>query len=190
MQFAQLKGAVEVVAARGQELLRQERQEAAQVYETLLLTLHTLLGAEDDLATGWERAALVFTDTQRRLPPDILQLNNLRTWQLRAAALRDLPQIGTVASLDDIHTTIAGAIAIGAPRYNLGDVLGCCTIYWATIQALIVAPVPRGFQGNARALAPLRAAIEVGPGSATPSGIDAYAWRLRHALDATLQVVG
>jgi hypothetical protein len=112
--------------------------------------------------------------------------------ELRLAALRDLPEITMLGSLDEIHTFISGAIGIGAPRYNAGDIIGCCTVYWATMVALVSAPVFRGFPGYAKAMAPLREIVEQTPPPLPiiGQGIDEFAWQLRHALDAVLAIKG
>jgi hypothetical protein len=97
-----------------------------------------------------------------------------------------------VDALEDLHEAIANAISVGAPRYNAGDIAGCCTMYWATIQAMIFAPVRRGFAGYARAMAQLKAVAETEPPPAPldSRGVDMFAWDLRHAFDAALRVTG
>jgi len=116
----------------------------------------------------------------------------LDVYLVRFEALIDVPDVASVGSLGDVQETISAAINVGAPRYNSGDVLGCCTMYWATMQALVLAPAFRGFPGYAKALAPLRAVLET-PSSPLPlnaDGLDQFAWTLRRALDTTLAIGG
>jgi hypothetical protein len=167
-------------------------QGATSVGVAALDSLHALLQADNEQLQGWWRAALLLSDANHALLLDMLGASPLEMCQLRISALRDLPEIGATNSLADIHTGIAGAINIGAPRYNAGDIIGCCTVYWATLMALVSAPVLRGFPGYARAIAPLReiAEQEPPPLPIIGQGVDEFAWQLRHALDAVLAING
>lgn len=165
---------------------------AAGIYTAALYSLHAMLQADDEQVQGWWRAALLLSDQSRGMLLDTLGASTLAQGELRLAALRDLPEITMVGSLDDIHAYISGAIGIGAPRYNAGDIIGCCTVYWATMVALVSAPVFRGFPGYAKAMAPLREIVEQTPPPLPiiGQGIDEFAWQLRHALDAVLAIKG
>lgn len=157
-----------------------------------LQSLHALLLADDEQLHGWWRAAVTLTDSNHPLLLDTLGATQLEQYLLRFSALRDLPEVNALSSLDDIHTVIRDAINIGAPRYNAGDIIGCCTVYWATMMALVSAPVFRGFPGHARAMAPLREIVERAP-SPQPmlsQGIDDFAWLQRRAFDAVLALQG
>lgn len=193
LDIARIKAAIVEVGTRATALEADGHAKQAQVaYETLFLVLHALCATGDDQTPGWARVVAPLTDLNRRLALDALAPPRLGQLRVRAAALLDLPDLTQVASPDDIQNTIVGAIGIGAPRYNNGDTLGCCTIYWATGQALLAAQASRGFVGYARALAPIRQVHEAEPPARTldGAGIDDYAWTLRHAFDAALKVVG
>lgn len=167
-------------------------QSSATVGRAALESLHALLQADDDQLQGWRRAAVSLSDLDHALLLDMLGASPLEIRQLRVAALRDLPDVGSVSSLAEIHAIIAGAISVGAPRYNAGDIVGCCTVYWATLMTLVAAPVLRGIPGHARAIAPLReiAEHEPPPLPIIGQGVDEFAWQLRHALDAVLVING
>jgi hypothetical protein len=153
-----------------------------------LHNLHALLQADEEQLFGWWRAALLLSDTNYALLLDSLGSTLFDQYQLRLSTLRDLPDVGAINSLNDIHAIVANAISIGAPRYNAGDIVGCCTVYWATMMALVAAPVMRGFAGHARAIAPLREIVEQQPPPLPiiGQGVDEFAWQLRHALDAVI----
>ena len=167
-------------------------QGAASVGLAALDSLHALLQADDDQLLGWRRAALTLSDATHALLLDMLSTSPLELCQLRIAALRYLPEVGAVSSIADIHGVIGAAINIGAPRYNAGDIVGCCTVYWATVVALVAAPVLRGIPGHAKAIAPLKelAEQEPPPLPVIGQGVDEFAWQLRHALDAVLAING
>jgi len=167
-------------------------QGATGISMAALHSLHTLLQADDEQVQGWWRAALLLSDPNHRLLLDTLGATQLEQSQLRLAALRDLPEVNTITSLEDIHVIINSAIGIGAPRYNAGDIIGCCTVYWATMMALVAAPVFRGFHGHARAMGPLREIVDQPPPPfpVIGQGSDEFAWQLRHAMDAVLALRG
>ena len=167
-------------------------QVATGIGTAALHSLYALLQADDEQTRAWRRAALLLTDLSHALLLDTLGTSQLEQCQLRFSALRDLPDIDTINSLADIQALIGGAISIGAPRYNSGDIVGCCTIYWATMMALVSAPVLRGYPGHARAIAPLREIVEQVPPPLPiiGQGVDEFAWQLRHALDAVLALQG
>lgn len=163
-------------------------QVALSISVAALQSLHSLLQADDAQIQGWRRAALLLSDTNRALLLDTLGSSQLQQCQLRFSALRDLREINEIGSLEDIHAFASDAISIGAPRYNAGDIVGCCSVYWATMMALVSAPVFRGFPGHARAIAPLREIVEQAPPPLPiiGQGVDEFAWQLRRALDAVL----
>ncbi len=181
-------GEVSVRAARLESAGLTERAEEA--YVTLLQVLNALFSTPEE--HGWCRVVPALTDLNRRLPLDTLAPQLLGQLQTRAAALFDLPGITQIASLSDVHQAIVAAISVGSHRYNSGDIRGCCTMYWATGQALLSAQVVRGFPGYARVLAPIRQVheTEVPTHPLDHAAADAYAWALRHAFDAALQVSG
>lgn len=166
------------------------------VFRGLLQGLHDGLQAwaasETEAQSGALRAVLALSDTERRYALDAAGATLLDVYLVRFEALLDVPDIAAVGSLGEVHEAISTAIGVGAPRYNTGDVLGCCTVYWATMQALVLAPVFRGFSGYARALAPLRSALEAEPPPVpfNAEGLDQFAWTLRRALDAVLALGG
>lgn len=192
MRLITLKAAVSVASLRGQQLAMEGRQETADLlFEVTLATVHPLLDEETEAQTGWLQAARLLTDGERRLVLDGLGVSRGGQCQTRLAAVLDLPEIASIAALDEVHDAIGATIAIGAPRYNAGDIRGCCIVYWATMQALLAAPVFRGIPQYARALAPIKAMLERQPPPLplSDAGIDAFAWDLRHAFDATLKLV-
>ena len=167
-------------------------QAATGISMAALYSLHALLQADDEQVQGWWRAALLLSDPNHRILLDTLGAIQLEQCQLRLSALRDLPEVNTITSLEDIHAFINGAIGTGAPRYNAGDIIGCCSVYWATMMSLVSAPVFRGFHGHARAMAPLREIVEQAPPPLPmiAHNADDFAWQLRHALDAVLSLRG
>jgi len=193
IEIAALKAATVEADSRAKLWQAQGRHDVAEaIYETLLLTLNALLGAEEEQLRGWQRAALLITDPRARLAVDALGVARLDELQMRVSTLLDLPDVTVLTSMQDIHDALSAAIRVGASRYNAGDIWGCCTVYWGTIQSLLGAAVARGFPGYARALAQLRPISEAEPPTLPldASRADEYAWTLRHALDATLRVTG
>lgn len=192
IEITALKNAVADADTYARTLQGQGRLEAAEVvYETLLRTLHTLLDAGEE-PRGALRVAHLVTQTRRRLMLDALEVARAGELQLRAGALLYLPEQAALNSLEDIHTIIAAAINVGAPRYNAGDVRGCCAVYWITIHALVTIPAARGVPGHARTIGLLRPLTEGAPPVVPLDtlGIDDLAWTYRNALDAVLKVTG
>lgn len=188
-----LKAAVIEANTRARILLSSGQASAAEAtYETLLSVLNNLLAADEDHLRGWQYTASIVSDLRQQIAIDALVVERLSELQIRTAALLDLPELMAITSLDDIYETITATINVGAPRYNAGDVRGCCTIYWATIHAMASAPAMRGFPGYARALGQLRAIVEAPPPQIPfdAAGIDDFAWALRHTLDAVLKITG
>ncbi len=164
----------------------------APVYEMALSSVHTFLLASEDILSGWQRTVILITDMRYRLGIDALGAAPTEQLQARVRCLLDLQELSGIEALEDLHNAIATAISVGAPRYNAGDIRGCCTMYWTTMQAMVSAPVRRGFAGYARAMAQLKAVAEVEPPLAPldSQGVDSFAWELRHAFEAALQVTG
>lgn len=191
-RLAGLKAAVMDCGTYAAGLQAEGRLDAVEgLYTALHFTTRHLLSAEGT-PRGWQRAALLASDLRTRQTLDALAPGRLGELQLRAAALLELPAIVTVESFEQIIATIAHAINTGAPRYNAGDIRGCCVVYWATIQTLVAAPATRGFPNYARALGQLRAVADLEPPlyPLDPTGVDDYAWALRQAFDAVLAVEG
>jgi hypothetical protein len=165
---------------------------AEMVFETLLATLDLTLREDGEALPASERTLLMITGASRRLPIDALHPARLDQLALRVAAITDIPELTTLGSMDEMRRVISAAIAAGAPRYNAGDIRGCCRIYWATMHTLVVAPAFRGFPGYERALGPLQNVIDrPAPMVALDAAsIDDYAWTLRRAFDAALQTPG
>jgi hypothetical protein len=165
---------------------------AEMVYETLLATLDLTLRQESDAQPASERTLLMVTGAGWRLPIDALHGARIDQLATRVGAILDIPEVTTLGSMDEMRRVISGAISIGAPRYNAGDIRGCCRVYWATMYTLVVAPAFRGFAGYERAIGYLRSVIErqepMAPLDA--QSIDDYAWTLRRAFDAALQTPG
>src|SRR5579863_9363627 len=103
--------------------------QATVAYATLLQTLGAISAAETEHDHGWRHVVSLLTDRGRRLAVDALAAQQIAQMQVRAATLLDLPAITQIERLADIHAPIAAAIEVGAPRYNAGDIAGCCTIY-------------------------------------------------------------
>lgn len=191
LQIAVLRESCAEAAAKAAELEYATRADAAaDSLAADLRALHAQTLDAEALGLGWLRVAHLLTTIERRLALDTLDTTQLGQLQTRLNALLDLPEIATVDSLGEIHDAIVAAIQTGAPRYNAGDIRGCCTIYWATGNALLYARPLRGFAGYARALAPLRQVLEgeVPPQPMDPARVDAYAWAMRRAFDAALAV--
>lgn len=191
VQIAALKAAVVEIDARARLLQTNQQLAAAEAsYDTLLITINTLLDAESDSLHGWQRAAQIITDTRTRLQIDALAPSRIEELQTRIATLLDLPDLTSVSSQADITQVIAAAINVGAPRYNAGDLWGCCTIYWGTMQSLIHAPATRGFAGYARVINVLRSAIEIQPSPFPLDTVDVddFAWVLRSAFDDAVRL--
>ncbi len=166
-------------------------READLIDETLLQVFLPLLTAMPG-ESAWLRAARRLCDESAPLPVDALASAESNRAALRLAAITGLPRIDTLDGLEVMHMAIRDAIAYGAPTYNSGDPRGCAVRYWATALALVGAPIGRGFTGQARATKLLRQVVEEPLPSIgnNLSAIDEYAWRLRHALDAALEVTG
>jgi hypothetical protein len=165
---------------------------AEMVYETLLATLDLTLRQESEAQPASQRTLLMVTSASRRLPIDSLNQARIDQLATRVGAILDIPDVTTLGSMDEMRRVISAAISVGAPRYNAGDIRGCCRIYWATMHTLVVAPAFRGFPAYERAIGYMRDAIarEAPMVTMDIAGIDEYAWLLRRAFDAVLQTPG
>lgn len=131
-------------------------------------------------------------DLATPIPLDGLAQAEYSLAAVRLTAASVVPELEEVTGLDQISTVINGAIMIGAPTYNGGDARGCGITYWATSLAIVSAPTLRGFAGQARALKPLRQAVDepIPPIGQDQRAVDDFAWRMRRGLDAALAVAG
>jgi hypothetical protein len=192
-QLASAQTAATEAQTRARALLDlNEVSGAEMVYETLLATLDLLLRQESDAQPASERTLLMITGASRRLPIDALYPARVDQLATRVGAILDIPELTTLGSMDEMRRVISAALAVGAPRYNAGDIRGCCRVYWATMHTLVVAPAFRGFAGYERAMNYLSNVI-TRPASMAPldeQTIDDYAWTLRRAFDAALQTPG
>lgn len=189
-QLAAVKAAAADCGTYAAGLQAEGRLDAIEgLYTALLLTVRHLLYAAGT-PHGWQRAALLAADLRARQTLDALAPTRLNELELRAEVLLDLPAVVAVESFEQITAIIADTINAGAPRYNAGDIHGCCAVYWGAIQTLVAAPATRGFPNYARALGQLRAVadIEAPPYLLDDAGVDEYAWTLRHAFDAVLAI--
>ncbi|MGH2516736.1 MAG: hypothetical protein ACRDHP_13870 [Ktedonobacterales bacterium] len=166
--------------------------EAAEAtYDTLLHLLHTLLASDTSARAGWRRVALLITDQRLRLALDALADSRFSQLAIRAGALTSLPDLPIIRDPRDIAATLAAAIQAGAPRYNTGNIRDCATIYWTTLQTLVFTPLMDGVTGHERALARLLALASAEPPLAAldATGVDRFAWELRHCFDGALDAL-
>lgn len=189
MRLMTMKQIILDTNVRTRALDKSGRPEAlAPVYETTLAALRMAI-AEDDPQPSWERVVATLTDT-RRLILDALDQMPLDQMRRRLACIEDIPEVSGFGALEDIYALIGATINVGAPRYNSGDVRGCAALYWTTLHLIAETPATRGFPGYAKAVAQARPVLEyeVPLGPFTPAAVDAFAWELRHALDAIARV--
>jgi hypothetical protein len=165
---------------------------AEMVYETVLATLDLVLREDSEAQPACQRTLLTITGAAQRLPIDALSPARLDQLATRVAAILDIPEVSTLGSMDEMRQIISAAISVGAPRYNAGDIRGCCRMYWTTMYTLVIAPAFRGFPGYAVAMGYLRDVIEraTPPMALEMASVDDYAWTLRRAFDAALQTPG
>lgn len=153
------------------------------------MTLSCLRQAFADLeqSVAWQRVALTLADQRTPSPVDGLDASGLDRAQRRLALLGELPEVVAFAAPDDLTGLIANAINIGAPRYNSGDVRACGALYWMVVRLICETPTVRGIPGYARLQGQLKPLADAGASGAlmTSAEVDAWAWGLRRALDAT-----
>ena len=88
--------------------------------------------------------------------------------------------MSAAAVAEQLEVQIMGAISMGAPAYNRGDVAECAKIYTATVSSLLRDPaLPAQCQGT------LQEALS--DAGAQTDDADAQAWQLRHGMDAVLK---
>jgi hypothetical protein len=165
-------------------------REAALIDQTLLRSFAPLLATVGD-AGGWQRAMTALAQPDAPLRLDAVAGDDFGLASVRVRALLAVPEVEQIDGAPIIGQAISDAIAVGAPTYNEGDARGCGIIYWATALTLVSAPMTRGFSGQVRALRTLRGAVEeaMPPIGNTPAALDDFAWRMRRALDATLDLL-
>ncbi len=164
----------------------------ADLIDTTLARAFFALSGEITEDWGWVRALRVLLDTSTPTALDAIADPTCTVACVRLTAALALPALTTLLAPEQLREVINAAIASGAPTYNAGDPRGCGIIYWATALTIVDAPATRGFAGQARALRPLRQAVDdaLPPFGSDPQAVDDFAWRMRHALDAALEAVG
>jgi hypothetical protein len=164
----------------------------ADLIDSTLLRAFFALSGEITEDFGWVRALRVLLDITTPIPLDSVSDQSFTVPCTRITGVLALPTLDALTAPEQISTTISEAIMVGAPTYNEGDTRGCGLIYWVTALTLINAPTLRGFPGQARAIRPLRQAVEevMPPIGHNSRAIDDFAWRMRRALDAALEAVG
>ncbi len=165
-------------------------REAYLIDQTLLRACAPLL-ADEAAGGGWQRALAVLVKGDAPLLLDAVAGDDFGVPSVRVRAILALPDVTEIDVPETVGRAISAAIAVGAPTYNDGDTRGCGIIYWATALALTLAPVTRGFNGQARAIRTLRNAVEepFAPIGNNAPALDDFAWRMRRALDATLDTL-
>ena len=184
------RGRAEMLVAQGQAT--GQTLGAEQVYDTFFSTTGALVLEGLNPQPGWARTVLALCGRGDHPAIDALASSRLEQGRIRLTALLDIPEIVTLTSLDEVQRTISAAIEVGAPRYNNGDIAGCGIKYWAVAHTLIVAPTLQESPPFLRALEPMRATLRklANLDRLDRHGVDAFAWELRHALDAAQQVRG
>lgn len=204
MQLLSLKTAVQGVMAQAEQQKNPQERQLFYLHTCQVLTL--LLDTPGESGPGWPKAALGLlaasqgerqsgtlaasgafspANRQRSRPlVEVLAPSPLSEIHEYLLALLELPDIVAIGSLSDIQTAIEGAISVGAPRYNRGDIAGCARLYLATALTLIHAQISRGFPGQARTLDTLKKGLTE---AQMLSDVDERAWALRHAFDRVLK---
>ncbi|HEX9069295.1 MAG TPA: hypothetical protein VF807_11045 [Ktedonobacterales bacterium] len=184
------RGRAEMLAAQGQ--VTGQTLGAELVYETFFTTAGALLLEGVSPQPGWAKTVLTLCGRGDRPGVDALASTRLDQARIRLAAVLDVPEIVTLTSLEEVHAAISAAIEVGAQRYNQGDIVGCGIKYWAVAHTLLVTPTLQASPSFLRALEPIRTTMRklAGLDRLDSSGIDAFAWELRHAFDAALEVRG
>ncbi len=205
MQLQSLKTTIQGIMARAEQLRGPTERQTLYLHTCQVLTL--LLEAPGEAQPGWSRAALTLlrplaerqsgpmpsitasrplfaAQRSRPLVEAIGAAPALTEFQEHLQTILELPDITSIASLEEILTVLEAAISVGAPRYNRGDIAGCARLYLATALTLVNAQVSRGFAGQARALDTLKKGLSELP---LLSDVDERAWALRHAFDRVLK---
>ncbi|HLW02774.1 MAG TPA: hypothetical protein VKT82_29230 [Ktedonobacterales bacterium] len=202
MQLLSLKTAIQGILALADQQKSQNERQLFYLHTCQALTL--LLEAPGESGPGWPRAALALLRplaerqsgplaattralTSRQLSRPLVEVMpsaSLPETQEHLLTVLELPEIVSIDSLADVQAMIENAIAVGAPRYNRGDIAGCARLYLATALTLVNAQINRGFSGQARALDTLKKGLA--EAQMLPS-VDERAWALRHAFDRVLK---
>ena len=204
MQLLSLKSAIQSVLAQAERQKNPHERQLFYLHTCQVLTL--LLDTPGESGPGWPKAALALlaaslgerqsgplaasgalslASHQRSRPlVEVIAPSPLNELQEYLLALLELPDIVTIGSLNDIQAAIEGAISVGAPRYNRGDIAGCARLYLATALTLINAQISRGFPGQARILDTLKKGVAE---AQMLNDADERAWALRHAFDRVLK---
>jgi hypothetical protein len=206
MQLLSLKSAIQRIVAQAEQLSNQSERQTLYAHTCQVLAL--LLEAPGEAGPGWPKAALLllrpqperqsgpslalsgaFSTPSRSRSHSVVETtsapqSSLAMLQEQLLTILELPDITTLAALDDIQQPIEQAISVGAPRYNRGDIAGCARLYLATALTLTSAQVSRGFPGQARALDTLKKGLVE---AQALNDADSRAWALRHAFDRVLK---
>ncbi len=163
----------------------------ADLIDSTLLRAFFALSGEITEDYAWVRALRVLLDITTPIPLDAVADQAFTVPCARITGVLALPNLDALTAADQIDTVISDAIMVGAPTYNRGDVRDCGLIYWVTALTLVNAPTLRGFVGHARAIRPLRQAVEepMPPIGHDPRALDDFAWRMRRALDTALEAI-
>ncbi len=203
MQLLSLKTTIQGIMALADQ---QKAQGGRQLlYTHACQTLALLLETPGESGPGWPKAALMLlrqvSERQsgplaaagRFSPPgrqfsrplvEVMAPSPQNEMQEHLLTLLELPEIVAVGALGEVQKAIEDAIAVGAPRYNRGDIAGCARLYHATALTLVNAQISRGFPGQARALDTLKKGLAE---AQTLANVDDRAWALRHAFDRVLK---
>ena len=205
MRLQSLKTTIRGIMAQGDQSRGPTERQMLYLHTCQIFTL--LLDAPDEAGAGWSRAALTIlrpmttrqsgpmpalTTSRSLLSPQrsrplveaVGSAPALAELQESLLTVLELPDITSLASLEEVIAPIEAAISVGAPRYNRGDIDGCARTYFATALTLTLAQANRGFPGQARALDTLKKGLAE---AQTAPDVDARAWALRHAFDRVLR---
>ena len=205
MRLQSLKTAIQGIMAQGDQSRGPAERQSLYLHTCQVLTL--LLDAPDEATAGWSRAALTIlrpmttrqsgpmaalTTSRSPLSPQrsrpLVEATGaapaLAELQESLLTVLELPDITSLASLEEMLAPIEAAISVGSPRYNRGDIAGCARLYLATALTLTLAQANRGFPGQARTLDTLKKGLAE---AQSLLDADARAWALRHAFDRVLR---
>lgn len=204
MQLLSLKTAIQGIMALAEQQKSQNERQLFYLHTCQALTL--LLETPGESGPGWPRAALTLlrplaeqqsgplaaassaltlANRQHSRPlVEVITSSPQPEAQEHLLTVLELPEIVSVDALGDVQAAIEGAIAVGAPRYNRGDIAGCARLYLATALTLVNSQINRGFSGQARALDTLKKGLAE---AQMLTSVDERAWALRHAFDRVLK---
>ncbi len=204
MQLLSLKNAIQGAMALAEQQKSQNERQLFYLHTSQVLTL--LLETPGESGPGWARAAmeLLRPQAERQSGPlaatpgafklasrqqsrplvELMPPAPQTQTQEHLLTILELPEVVSIGSFPELQAFIEDAIAIGAPRYNRGDVAGCARLYLATALTLIHAQISRGFPGQARALDTLKKGVAE---AHLLNSADDRAWALRHAFDRVVK---